>query len=270
MSLCGRGDWVSASDIGTFAFCARAYALGKVQKVYPGTAGEQRLRRGVSAHGRHARWYNAQRRLASLGRRLLLLMVLAAMLWLVWGCGPSGGAPDFRLVAALAGAGGAALLLFAASAWLRRRTGLPGGGRVLASDAGPARGTRLRDPELCLSGRPDYLLEQRRWLRRVVVPVELKPSRRGRRLHASDEMQLVVYLLLVAAEYGTRASPAGYVRYREHTFRVRLTRERTRRCLGLRDAVREARRTRDADRSHSEPGRCAHCSFRDVCGQALA
>ncbi|CAN5804963.1 hypothetical protein BH20GEM3_BH20GEM3_06300 [soil metagenome] len=83
-------------------------------------------------------------------------------------------------------------------------------------------------------------------------------------------MQLVVYLLLVAAEYGERAASYGYVRYRDHTFRVQLTRGRERRCLELRDGVTATRRTGDAGRSHREPGRCARCSFRDVCGQNLA
>lgn len=270
MSPCGRGDWVSASDIGTFAFCARAYALGKVQKVYPGKAGEARLWSGVAAHGRHGHWYGAQRLLRTLGRLILWGALVVALLWLAWGCTPSAGVSGKPAATAIAAAVFVAVLLLGASALLRRRTGLPGGGRVLASDIGPGRGTRLRDPEHCLSGRPDYLLEQRRRFRRVVVPVELKPSRRGSTLHESDEMQLVVYLLLVRAEFGARAAPVGYARYRDHTFRVRLTRERTRRCLALRDGVRETRRVRDADRSHRQPGRCAHCSFRDVCGQALA
>jgi CRISPR-associated exonuclease Cas4 len=83
-------------------------------------------------------------------------------------------------------------------------------------------------------------------------------------------MQLVVYLLLVAADYGERAAAYGYVRYRDHTFRVQLSREEERRCLELRDGVKATRRAGDTERSHQEPGRCARCSFRDVCGQNLA
>lgn len=106
--------------------------------------------------------------------------------------------------------------------------------------------------------------------RRRVVPVEVKPTRRGTRLHESDEMQLVVYLLLTAAEYGERAASYGYVRYQSQTFRVQLTRDRKRRCLELRNGVVATRAKGNAERSHREPGRCARCSFRDVCGQNLA
>ena len=270
MPPCSRGDWVSASDIGTYAFCARAYALGKVQKVYPRKAGQQRLRCGVSEHGRHGRRYALQRFLRRLGRMLLLAAILFAVAWFAWGCTEL---PRGREADPLLGLGVAAtfsLLLLVTSRMLARQTGLRGGGRVLASDTGQGGVKRLRDPGTCLSGRPDYLLEERQRLRRVVVPVELKPTRRGSRLYESDEMQLTVYLLLVAAAYPGRGARRGYVRYRDHTFPVRLTAKRKRRCLAFRDAVQATRRAGDAARSHREPGRCARCSFREVCGQALA
>ena len=65
---------VTASQIGQYAFCARAWWLGTVEKRQP--AHLARLNAGQAAHERHS-WNVA---LARLSRRLALILVGAALL----------------------------------------------------------------------------------------------------------------------------------------------------------------------------------------------
>jgi hypothetical protein len=65
---------VTASQVGQYAFCARAWWLGTVEKREP--AHQARLDAGQVAHERHS-WNVA---LARLGRRLALILVGAAVL----------------------------------------------------------------------------------------------------------------------------------------------------------------------------------------------
>jgi CRISPR/Cas system-associated exonuclease Cas4 (RecB family) len=164
---------------------------------------------------------------------------------------------------------GAAFLLLLLSRWLAGHTGMPGDAEILASDTGQNRVEKIHDPETRLVGQPDYVLRERVGFRRRLVPAELKPSRRGDTLHESDEMQVTVYMLLMRHAYGREFAGYGYVRYKEKTFRVDLTREREARCLAIADAVREARRVANTRRNHDQRGRCAQCSYVSVCEDRL-
>ena len=70
---------VTASQVGQYAFCARAWWLGTVEKREP--AYQARLDAGQVAHERHG-WNVA---LARLGRRLALLLAAAAVLAIAFG-----------------------------------------------------------------------------------------------------------------------------------------------------------------------------------------
>lgn len=168
--------------------------------------------------------------------------------------------------------GGAGVVLLWLSLVLRGMTGLSSNAKVVASDTGQQRVKKLYDPTHGITGKPDYIREERVGLlrRKKYVPVEVKPSRRGRRLHEGDEMQLVAYLLLLRANYGRRAANYGYVRYKDATFRVKLTDDRVRRCLMYVEAIRHSRVATDVQRSHNDRVRCLRCGLREVCGQSLA
>ena len=173
------------------------------------------------------------------------------------------------LAAAAVGAIGLAVL-----SWYRRKTGFrttwsAAGMRVLAADTGAARSLLLRDPELGLRGRPDYLLEETSEVGRLVVPLELKPHRRSRRLYESDEAQLGAYLMLSRAAFGERAAPFGYVRYAEVDFRVELTGTLERRIREVVAAIRANRAAAVVHRNHSVPARCVGCAVRRHCDEAL-
>jgi CRISPR-associated exonuclease Cas4 len=128
----------------------------------------------------------------------------------------------------------------------------------------------LRDPILGLRGKPDYVLEEYDGGRGTLIPLELKPTRRARRLYESDAVQVGAYLMLLRATYGDRAGQFGYVRYSAGTFRVELTPELEIRVRAIVAAVRVGRRAAVVHRSHSVPARCANCPMRRHCDEALA
>src|SRR6185437_11999800 len=82
---------------------------------------------------------------------------------------------------------------------LRKQTGFvndaAGGAVIIASDTGAASALVVRDESIGVCGKPDYIVEEQVNGRRLLVPVEVKPTRRGRRLYDGDRLQLGVYLL---------------------------------------------------------------------------
>lgn len=179
------------------------------------------------------------------------------------------------LLALAAGAlGVAALGALGALWWLRRSTGLrPSFGEapvVVASDTGAAPGVMLRDPALGLRGRPDYLMEERTADGTVLVPIEVKPTRRSTRLYESDAVQLGAYLLALRATHGERAARYGEVHYSGRSFRVELTAGLAGRVRATVAAVRAGRSAAVVHRSHDVPARCARCPMREACDERLA
>lgn len=155
-----------------------------------------------------------------------------------------------------------AILMLRISSRLAAGTGLASDAEVLASDTGQNRVARLEDPALGLRGQPDYLLRESVGLlgRRKIVPVEVKPTRQRREPYEGDVMQLVVYMLLVRRKFGRKFAGYGYIRYRDRTFKVKLTPELEASCLAYADLVREARRLGSHDlESLPLPCRCGRC-----------
>ena len=165
--------------------------------------------------------------------------------------------------------GAAGLLL------LRRFTGATGfrfipkaTAAIVASDTGAGIPATIRDPRLGLRGRPDYLLEERNGHRHL-VPVELKPNRRSKRLYESDRIQLGAYLVALAGSLPDRAASYGYVRYASGAFRVDLSRDLTSRVESIVSAIREGRDASVVHRSHANPALCARCALRHACDEVL-
>jgi len=158
-----------------------------------------------------------------------------------------------------------ALYLFWQASRLRRTTGLPSG-RVIYTD------TRLWgkverplfDPISCLTGRPDYLVEQQGFS----IPVEVKSTFAPSEPYPSHVYQLAAYCLLVERTTGKRP-PYGILHYRNRSFALDYTPELE---ANLQEALQDIRlqdRLGAADRSHVEPARCARCGYRTVCDQRL-
>jgi CRISPR-associated exonuclease Cas4 len=162
-----------------------------------------------------------------------------------------------------------------------RRTGLPTGSLIYGDTGAPVgrvapvvlndEGERQERPLISrrhgLTGRPDYLVRTREG----VVPVEAKSTRKPASgvPYDSHLMQLAAYCLLVEDQLGGPV-PYGVVRYRDGEVRVDYTPGLREALLGLLDEIREAREAEEVHRSHEEPPRCAACSYRDACDEALA
>lgn len=170
----------------------------------------------------------------------------------------------------------AALLLIAALfvLWLstrqRRASGLPSG-RVVYTDTGQKVEKPLYDPITGLTGKPDYLVEEKGYW----IPVEVKSSRAPVVPYDSHVYQLAAYCLLVESTHGKRP-PYGILRYRDQSFSIAYTPELQRELEQILADMRTQERTlarqkanKEIDRSHNEAGRCTRCGFRKECDQRL-
>ncbi len=169
----------------------------------------------------------------------------------------------------------AALFLFilaVALLWLSRRqrksAGLPGG-RIVYSDAsrwGPLE-KPLYDPDLGLTGKPDYLVDQGGRM----IPVEVKSSSAGHAPYDGHVFQLAAYCILVEHTFGKRP-PYGLLHYsgkEPRTFAIDFTDELENAVLQVISEIQAISLRKGIDRSHENPARCARCGFRSHCDQAL-
>jgi CRISPR-associated exonuclease Cas4 len=159
-----------------------------------------------------------------------------------------------------------AIVLFIISARQRRSLGLPGG-RVVYTD------TRtwgvvekpFFDPELGLTGKPDYLVEQDGRF----IPVEVKTGRTPAAPYDAHIFQVAVYCLLVQKESGTRP-PYGLIHYPNRDFAVDYTPALETALLTLLAGIRRDEGRSNVQRSHDDVQRCHRCGFRHACDQKLA
>lgn len=159
----------------------------------------------------------------------------------------------------------AALVLLWLGSRQRRSAGLPAG-RVLYSDpkiiGTPER--PLFDPDTLLTGKPDYLVEDRG----LVIPVEVKSSWSPPQPYPGHIYQLLAYCLLVEHTYGKRP-PYGILRYRNRSFSIEYTPEGERELRLLLDEMHDASRKKELERSHDDRVRCVHCGYRSTCDQRI-
>jgi len=167
----------------------------------------------------------------------------------------------FALLLALGG-----LFVLVCSRRQRAAAGMPAG-QVVYADTGAWQRCEqpLFSPRYRLSGKPDYLVEERG----RIVPVEVKPGRGAAEPYEGDVLQLAAYCLLVEEEYGRRPR-YGYLKYRQVVFRVDYTGDLRRRLLSRLDGMRRGFRAPDIAPSHNEPQRCLHCGQREHCRRRLA
>lgn len=163
------------------------------------------------------------------------------------------------------------LLLLAAASWMWYRgladaTGLPAGD-VIYSDSGDwfTNDEVLAAPNLRLSGKPDYLVQQRDGM---VIPVEVKSSVAPAQPYESHLLQLAAYCALVEATYGIRPSH-GIIQYRDQAFAVDYTYDLEEDLLDIIADMRQDMVVANVNRSHNDWNRCARCGLRGSCEQRL-
>lgn len=149
----------------------------------------------------------------------------------------------------------------------RAQTGLPIDARVVYSDTGawervekPLFSRRYR-----LTGKPDYIVQDETG---AMIPIEVKPNRRGNQPRHSDTMQLLAYGILVEEKFGKR--PAfGLLKYRDEVFQIAFTEELRAEFFEILQEMRAARRAKNVARSHNDPIKCRYCGYREECEERL-
>jgi CRISPR-associated exonuclease Cas4 len=123
----------------------------------------------------------------------------------------------------------------------------------------------LYDPDLGLTGRPDYLVEQGN----LVIPVEVKSSRVSTAPYDAHIYQLAAYCLLVQRNLGKRPQQ-GILHYPNRTYAIDYTPALETALLRLIDEMRDQEKRKEVLRSHDSPARCRSCGYHSVCDQRLA
>ena len=159
------------------------------------------------------------------------------------------------------------LFFFRRSNRQQRQAGLPGG-RVIYTDT-RAWGAPLEQPlynkEIGLTGKPDYIVQQKGTL----IPVEVKTGRAPETPYDSHIYQVAAYCLLVEKAYGKRP-PYGIIHYPNRDFAVDYTPALENALLDILAEMRRDDARAEVNCSHAEPGRCVRCGYRKVCPQKLA
>lgn len=159
----------------------------------------------------------------------------------------------------------ASMYFFWQSTSQRRKSGLPAGKIIYADTSNWISVDKsLYDPELRLTGKPDYLVENGKDL----IPVEVKSSNVKKVPYDSHIYQLAAYCLLVQKVYDKRP-PYGILHYPDLTFTVDYTEEIELTTLRVLERMRSLSRNSVIDRSHESKACCLKCSYRYICDQAL-
>lgn len=158
-----------------------------------------------------------------------------------------------------------AVVLFIISHRQKRQAGLPAGKVIYVDSSQWGKVEKpLYDPDLRLSGKPDYLVRQGG----QVIPVEVKSGRAPQVPYDAHIYQLAAYCLLVECAYTTRP-PHGIIHYANQSFRVDYT---TQLAEAVRAVIRQMQgqpSSATTDRSHREAKRCQHCGYASICDQSL-
>ena len=158
-----------------------------------------------------------------------------------------------------------AITLFYLAARQKRRAGIPGG-RIIYIDTDQWGKVEkpLYDPDLRLTGKPDYLVRQGR----LVIPVEVKSRPAPQAPYDSHIYQLAAYCLLVEHAYGTRPTH-GIIHYTDKNFAIDFTADLKASVQTIMQEMQGRATHKPADRSHQDGKRCKHCGYRSICDQAL-
>lgn len=74
-------EWVSASDIGAYVYCARAYWLQKVRGQEMTEQAQERLQQGTDKHHEHGVKYDRQLQIARIGKWVLIAGLIVGVFW---------------------------------------------------------------------------------------------------------------------------------------------------------------------------------------------
>jgi CRISPR-associated exonuclease Cas4 len=116
-----------------------------------------------------------------------------------------------------------------------------------------------------LSGRPDYVIR----LAENIIPVEEKKGRTPQGPLFSHILQVAAYCLLIEDTMG-KAPPYGLLKYPDREDEIEYNEDLKKVLVDKLDEMKAAVRSGDVHRNHDRPGKCIHCSRRDMCPEKLA
>lgn len=76
-------EWVSASDIGSYVYCARAFWLQKVRDQNVSQEAQERLQKGTDKHHEHGVQYDWQLQIARIGKWILIAGLIVGVIWAI-------------------------------------------------------------------------------------------------------------------------------------------------------------------------------------------
>jgi CRISPR-associated exonuclease Cas4 len=135
-------------------------------------------------------------------------------------------------------------------------------GKIEYIDMGDAKA--FKSLKYGLSGRPDYIIK----LDDKLIPVEEKKGRTPKGPLFSHILQIAAYCLLIEEDTG-KAPPYGLLKYPEHEHEIEYNEDLKRILLDKLSEMREVLRTGEAHRNHNRPGKCEHCSRKELCPERL-
>ncbi|HEY5671984.1 MAG TPA: CRISPR-associated protein Cas4 [Anaerolineales bacterium] len=163
-----------------------------------------------------------------------------------------------------------AALLALVLLWLvnrrQRAAGLPPG-KIIYADTRSWSPTPepLYDPDLRLTGKPDYLIKHKK----KIIPVEVKSTRAAQSPYDSHIFQLATYCLLIERTFGVRP-PYGILHYPDRTYQIEYTSKLESSTLALLEEMRDQEKLHELPRTHESPARCRSCGFRSICDVRLS
>lgn len=152
----------------------------------------------------------------------------------------------------------------------RKASGLPEG-RLVYSDTSRwlKQDEPLYDPEIGLTGKPDYLIQDGM----EIIPVEVKTSHKPHAPSETHIYQLAAYCLLVERVFGVRPT-YGMLHYtspsqNSQTYKIDYTSQMEQEVIGMLAEIRHQAELKEVGRSHQSIARCTGCGYRDLCDQKL-
>ncbi len=145
---------------------------------------------------------------------------------------------------------------------IRRELRLPDGEIIYVDDLKKA--PLLKSKKYGIWGRPDLLIK----VGKDYIPVEVKTGRIPKGPLFSHIMQLTAYMVLVEENYSI--PPYGLLKYGPVIYKIEYEEDLKKIMLKKVEEMRKAMKTGEVHRNHNRPGKCRHCSRRDICPERLA
>ncbi len=144
---------------------------------------------------------------------------------------------------------------------IRNELKLPDGEIIYVDDLKKA--PLMKSERYGICGRPDMLIRHGK----EYIPMEIKTGRVPRGPLFSHIMQLTAYMVLIEENYSQPMY--GLLKYGSQIYQIEYENDLKKIMLEKVEEMRNALKTGEVHRNHNRPGKCRHCSRRDICPERL-